>query len=593
MSLQSPHADAPFPLLGIAQRSTAATLRRDLVAALTVALFTVPQSMAYALIAGLPPATGIWTAIVASILGSLFGSSEFVVNGPTNAISVLLAANAAFFATKGDPLQTVVLATLMIGTIQLIAAALKLGNFTRFVSEPVLTGFTAGAGLYIAINQLPGVLGLEKSAMVSTIAGWKPSSNCITDLIRVALSLSHINWIAFAIGAATFILVRLLQRLEKRIGQRLPAPFLAIAVLTLVSYALGLGDHDSGHPLKLVRDIFPLTRDLPRLVWPSLDGDLILSLLSPSLAIAILGAVEAIAIGKVLAAKAGHPFSANRQLVGEGLCNLGAGLVGGFASSGSFTRSAVNFESGAETRLSCIFSGFITLAGILLFAPAANYIPIAALAGTLVHIGLKLVNVSKLRVAMRTTKQDLSVLLATFFGVLLTEHLQYALFFGVAVSIVQALRRAEGFKLLRLVEDGERLLEAPLDNKCGDVVAIDLQGELFFAAADVLERRLMEIMKGGTRFVVLRLAQAYNVDYTCTEVLANVSKYARSSGGRLLLSGVRPGTYGTLERAGLLKAIGEDAIFRIEPEVLGSTVRAIQYARQLSGAGAEKPSQSA
>jgi sulfate permease, SulP family len=573
-----------FPALRIARESTSSSLRRDFIAAVTVALFTIPQSMAYAIIAGVPPATGIWTGAIASILGAAFGSSEFVVNGPTNAISVLLAANAGFFAARGDPLEMIVLTTFLVGMLQIVAAALRLGSFTRFVSEPVLTGFTAGAGLYVAINQLPGILGLDKTTMVATIAGWKPPSNCVFDLTRTMLSAPQTNLIALSMGALTFLLVRALQRVEKKVRMRIPAPFVSIMIVTLISYALDLGEHARGaYGLKLIRDIQPLTRDLPPPIWPSFELDDLFALTSPVLALSILGAVEAIAIGKVLATRAGHTFSANRQLVGEGMCNLGAAMVGGFASSGSFTRSAVNFESGAETRLSCIFSGVLVLATVLSLAPVANYIPIAALAGTLVHIGLKLVNVSKLRLAMRTTKADLSVLLVTFIGVLLTEHLQYALFAGVAVSIVQALRRAEGFKLLKMVEDGRGgLLEEPLDESSSEeIVAIDLQGELFFAAADVLEARLVAILEGGTRFMVLRLAQSYNLDYTCTEVLANIAKIARSLDGCLILSGVRPGTYGTLERAGLLAVIGAENVFPIESEVLGSTVRALRRARSL------------
>src|SRR5271157_325691 len=178
--------------------------RRDAVAALTVALFTIPQAMAYALIAGMPPAAGIWAAVVASILGAVFGSSEFLINGPTNAMSVLLAANAGLFAAHGDPVASIVLVTVMIGLIQLGAAALRLGRFTRFVAEPVLTGFTAGAGVYIAVNQLPALLGLSKASMTATIAGWQPPSDVVFDMLRTMLSLARMNPVALAVGAATF-----------------------------------------------------------------------------------------------------------------------------------------------------------------------------------------------------------------------------------------------------------------------------------------------------------------------------------------------------------------------------------------------------
>ncbi|HTF33076.1 MAG TPA: SulP family inorganic anion transporter [Myxococcota bacterium] len=563
----------------------AAWARRDAVAALTVALFTIPQAMAYALIAGMPPAAGIWAAVVASILGAAFGSSEFLVNGPTNAMSVLLAANAGLFAAHGDPVASIVLVTAMIGLIQLGAAALRLGRFTRFVAEPVLTGFTAGAGLYIAINQLPALLGLSRANMTTTIAGWQPPSDVVFDMLRTMLSLSRMNPVALALGAATFFGVRAFQALERRAGRRIPAPFLAVAAATAVAWAFGLGEPEQGlRKLALVRDIEPLHRGLPSLVWPHLARGQGQALLAPAFALGLLGAVEAIAIGKVLAARAGHHFDANRQLLGEGACNIGAALIGGFASSGSFTRTVVNFEAGAVTRLSCIASGLIVLAIVLAFAPAANYVPIAALAGVLVHIGVKLVNVSRLRILFQTTIGDRATLLTTFFGVLLMEQLQYALFAGIAVSVLQALRRAEGFKITLLEIDGRgHFVETPLeDSHVAEVVALSLQGELFFAAAEELERRLRVLFGNGARFLVLRLTHAYNLDATTAQALTQVAREARARGGRLVLSGVRPGLYGTFARSGVIEELGAEAVFRHENAILASTRRAIAFAESLA-----------
>lgn len=208
----------PIPLRGY----DSLTFRHDLLAGLTVALFTIPQAMAYALIAGFPPMAGIFTAVAASILGALFGSSEFLVNGPTNAISVMLAANVAVFASRGDPVQMIVLLTFMLGVMQALAALLRAGTLTRFVSEPVLMGFTAGAGLYITVNQLPALLGIEKSAMVATLGAWAPPHAALFDLLRTAASLDGLNPVTAALGVGTFLLVRLIQRLEGAARRRLP-----------------------------------------------------------------------------------------------------------------------------------------------------------------------------------------------------------------------------------------------------------------------------------------------------------------------------------------------------------------------------------
>ena len=291
----------------------------------------------------------------------------------------------------------------------------------------------------------------------------------------------------------------------------------------------------------------------------------------------------------MLAARAGHPFDASRQLIGEGVCNLGAGLVGGFASSGSFSRTAVNYEAGAITRMSCILSGLLVLLLVLIFAPAANVIPIAALAGTLVHIGLKLVDVGRLRVMFGATAGDRVVLLTTFGAVLLVEHLENALFLGIAVSVYYALRRAEGFKLrvLTLGEDGS-LRELPERDyrRAGEVTLLNLQGELFFAAAEELHAELLRVYDTTqARFLVLRVQEAYNMDATTGAVLAHVADEARKRGGRLLLCGVRPGMYGTLERAGHLDQIGRDVVFVAEREMLASTRNAIRHAETLANSG--------
>jgi SulP family sulfate permease len=538
------------------------------------------------LIAGVPPALGIATALAASILGAAFGSSEFLINGPTNAISVMLAAHAGLFAAQGDPVAAIVTLTLLIGVTQVLAGVARVGAFTRFVSESVLTGFTAGAGVYIVINQLPSFLGLEKSQIAHTLWGWEPPIQCaVVDLLRIVQSLDGVRWTTFALAFATFAMVRGAQLIERRLQRRIPAAFIAVALITWLVWLVGLHEREGAEHVRVVQDIQPLLRELPQLHLPRFDFAQLRALFGPAMAIGLMGAIEAIAIGKSLAARAGHPFDASRQLIGEGFCNLGAGLVGGFASSGSFSRTAVNYEAGAITRFSCILSGALTLLIVLAFTPAANLIPIAALAGTLVHVGIKLVDVARFRGVFDATPGDRRVLLVTFAAVLFSEHLENALFAGIAVSVYYALRRAEGFKLRRLVETPEgslRELEQSESMHEHEVTVWNLQGELFFAAAEVLQAELTRLLDESSGFVVLRVQEAYNLDVTTAAAIGHVAKRARQRGGRLFLCGVRPGMYGTFQRSGFLSQLGEDAIFLADRELLGSTRRAISYARELA-----------
>ncbi|MET0341223.1 MAG: SulP family inorganic anion transporter [Polyangiales bacterium] len=570
-------------MIGTLRGYSLAQLRPDFVAGLTTALFAVPQAMAYALIAGFPPASGIATAAVASVLGAAFGSSEFLINGPTNALAVMLAANGALFAAQGDAIGAVVLLTLLVGSVQLVAGLARIGTLTRFVSEPVLTGFTAGAGVYIVINQLPAFLGIEKSAITQDLWGLPPLRCALFDLARVLRSLDGARLATTALSLLTLATVRVLQHVEPKVGRKLPAPFVAVVLATLLTWLLGLDDPASAHKVKVVRDIEPLARELPALMMPKFDLSMLREVAGPAMAIGLMGAVEAIAIGKTLAARAGHRFDASRQLVGEALCNLGAAAVGGFASSGSFSRTAVNYESGAVTRMSCILSGVLVLALVILFAPQANVIPIAALAGTLVHVGLKLVDVVRLKLMFGTTAGDRVVLLTTLCCVLLSEHLENALLIGVVMSIYYALRRAEGFKLrvLHVNDDGSLSEHGEPPARSGPVCVLNLQGELFFAAADELSAELTRVFAGGARVVVLRVQEAYNLDATTAHAIAAIASQARRGGNRLLLCGVRAGMHGTFERAGLLPMLGEDALFSAEREILASTRHAIAYARQL------------
>jgi sulfate permease, SulP family len=568
-----------------------AQLRPDAVAGLTVALFAVPQAMAYALIAGFPPASGIATAVVASIFGAAFGSSEFLMNGPTNAISVMLAANAALFAAQGDPVESVVLLTLLVGLIQILAGALRAGSLTRFVSEPVLTGFTAGAGVYIVINQLPAFLGIERGALAPDFWGFLPPRAAAFDLLRVTRSLPEAHLATVGLALLTLAVVRVLQHLEPRVGRRLPAPFIAVVLTTLIVWFFGMDHAGGSQRVKVVRDIEPLSRQLLAFSWPHFDINRARTLIGAAVAIAVMGSVEAIAIGKALAARAGHRFDASRQLLGEGMCNLSAAGVAGFASSGSFSRTAVNVEAGAVTRISCILSGAFVLLLVMVFAPQANVIPIAALAGTLVHVGLKLVDVVRLRMVFSTTPGDRVVLLSTFSCVLLSEHLENALLVGIVISVYFALRRAEGFKLRLLEEAADGALLESMES-CArgaqPVTVLNLQGELFFAAAEELQAELLRVLEGGARVIVLRVQEAYNLDATTAHAIANVAEQARRHGGRLLLSGVRPGMHGTFERAGLLQRIGSDAIFQVERELLGATRHAVAYAHQIVDRGEEQ-----
>jgi SulP family sulfate permease len=559
-------------------------LRGDLTAALTVALFAIPQSMAYALVAGVSPVHGLYAAIVACILGAAFGSSNFLIDGPTNAISVMLAANLGLLAGGTDPVAVMLAITVITGAMQIAVGALKLGSITRFVSMPVLHGFTAGAGVYIVAGQLPAMFGFPAKPPPIVFGDVTLQSTCLTKILGTVLHIGETNPVALALALGTFGVIRGIRWYERRTGRRLPATLIGIAAATLVCELLGLSSPDMGDAkVKIVQDIQEITRSLPSLRMPDLMSVAPQRLLGPAAAIAVLGSIEAIAIARTLADRSGQDFDANQQLVGEGVANVGTGLFGGITSSGSFTRSAVNYEAGAKTRLAGVLCGLLVLVLLLLFAPLANRIPVAALAGSLLHVASILVDPRKIKTSMTTTRADRWGLLVTFVLVLVLSHLEQALLVGIAVSLGIVARRAERFELHRLTQgdDGE-LHESDWDGPRPDdqVLALDVRGELFFAVVNTFEQQLRPLTTGQIRFLILRLRNARNLDSTVCEGIHRLAQTMKANGGRLIFAGVPKGTEGTLRRAGVIDHLGEQILFPIEGRVYRSTRHAIEWAEE-------------
>ena len=559
-------------------------LRGDLVAALTVALFAIPQSMAYALVAGVPPVHGLYAAIVACVLGAAFGSSNFLIDGPTNAISVMLAANLGLLAGGGDPVAVMLAITVLTGAIQIAVGALRLGSITRFVSMPVLHRFTAGAGVYIVAGQLPAMFGFTSKPPPISVGGLELQPTCLTKIVGTALQLGETNLSALALALGTFAIIRAIRWHEKGTGRRLPATLVGIAAATLICEMLGLSSPDLGDAkVRIVQDIQEITRSLPSLHIPDFMAVAPQRLLGPAAAIAVLGSIEAIAIARTLADRSGQDFDPNQQLIGEGVANVGTGLFGGLTSSGSFTRSAVNYGAGATTRLAGVMCGLLVLVLLLAFAPLANRIPIAALAGSLLHVALILVDPRKIKTSMTTTRADRWGLIITFVLVLVLSHLEQALLVGIAVSLGIVARRAERYELhrLELGEDGD-LHESEWDGpRPGEqVLALDVHGELFFAAVDAFEQQLRPLTNGEVKFLILRLRNARNLDSTVCEGIERLAQAMRANGGRIVFAGVPKGTEGTLRRAGVIDALGEKILFPTEGRVYRSTRHAIEWAQE-------------
>jgi SulP family sulfate permease len=551
-------------------------LSHDLVAGLTVAGVAVPQAMAYALIAGIPPQYGLYTAIVMTALGSLFGSSRLLINGPTNAISlVVFGAVASLTTGPDDPnrLMLVSLLAILVGLIQLSIALLGLGDLTRYVSESVILGFMAGAGVLVALSQLDALLGLrpattgEGQLWLRLWHSWKDGG--------------PIDYGALGIGLGTLGVVGGLHQLNRRLRVKLPELLTALVLVVLVVHVFGLA------PPSAHMGYLAVEPRLPSLQFPPLDPENVRQLWGGALAIALLGLVEALAIAKVLATRTREPLDYNRQCLAEGIANLGAGFFQCMPGSGSLTRSAINYHAGARTRLSGIFTALIVAAVLLLFAPLASLVPRPALAGVLLWTAWRIVDRPRLLRCLRATRFDAVLALSTAVSAVFLS-IEFSILIGTFLSFLFYVPRAARLRTVELVlgAGGAVRERQPADPMCTRLAAFSVEGELFFGAAPEFEELLSELRRRaeqGTRVVVLGLKQARNADMVCLESLRHFAEDMRARRVPVLLAGVRPEFSQLLRNLRSEQWLPPEQIFAEKPGAASSLLAAWRRAYELLG----------
>jgi SulP family sulfate permease len=556
-------------------------LRRDLIAGVTVAAISLPQAMAYALIAGVDPRFGLYSAIVVTALASIFGSSSHLVNGPTNAISLVVFSVLAFLDPEArfDAGQAMFLLGIMVGSIQILIAVFRLGDLTRYISESVVLGFMAGAGLLVALSQVGNLLGLPDKGNGHQLL-----------VHRLWLTLTgdgHVNLRALAIGAGTVILVVSLRRLATRF--RLPRVdmLLALVIAALVATRLGWSRPDA-HGKTLLTVIGRVPAGLPSPHVPEIKFWWIREMGGGALAVAFLGLLEALAIAKSIANQTRQELDYNRQCLAEGLANLGGGFFQCLPGSGSLTRSAINHQAGAVSRLSGLVTAGTVALVVLFFAPMARFIPKSALAALLLVTAYRLLDWRRLGYALRASRYDAGLVVVTAVAAVFVS-VEFSILIGVGISILLFVPRAARLKGTELVVDRDRVIRAraPTGIFCGAVVIYDLEGELFFGAAPELDRYFQEIkarVAGGARVVVLRVRRARNPDLVCMERLEEHLHDLAAKGVEVLLCGVREDFARAMRNLRFQAWLPSDRVFGGDPEAPGSsTIRAVRRAYALAG----------
>jgi len=529
---------------------TTAFLRADLLAGLTVAVVMLPQAIAYAMIAELPPQTGIYAAIVASIVGALWGSSRHLHTGPTNAISLLALATLLNVAAPGTPefLVGAGYLALMVGLVQILAGVARMGALVNFVSDSVVVGFTAGAGVLISVNQLRHLLRLDMEshpAFFETIRG-------IVD------RADETHWPSLALGLGTLALIIVVKRLRPK----WPAALLGMVAAAVCVWAFGLDDPENHG----VRVLGHLPRNLPPLAdLPLLDGGLIYRLAPGALAIAAIGLVEAMSIARAVASQSGQRVDSNQEFVGQGLANVAAGLFSGYAVSGSFTRSAVNHGAGALTSLSSIFSGLWVLVAMLLLAPLAVFMPHTALAAVLLVTAHGMVDWHEIGRITKISRGDSTIMISTITATLIFP-LEFAVLSGMLISFARFLVTTSAPEVESLVPDAgyRHLVPARTQPVCPQLAIVAVEGPLYFGAVNHIEDSLEKLSRSnpGQIFLLLRLGLVDHVDVSGIHMLESVLRRYRNRGGDVFIEGARPRVLYMMHQSGFLRTLGRSNLMR-------------------------------
>jgi len=499
-----------------------ADLGRDAASGLALTFLAVPQGIAYALIAGLPPLAGLYATAVPAIVGSLTRSSRFVVAGPTNALSLLVGGAVAVRSAElgMPPVQIALQLALLVGVMQVLAALLRLGSIVDFISKPVVLGYISGAAVLIAVGQLPKLTA---------------------------------NGPSIAVGLAVAVLVLGIRRIDKR----LPAALVALTGVTVAHVLFGLDDQGVAQ----LSDLSAIASGLPPLTNPGLPD---LSLVGLAAAATVLSFVESSSVARTLSDETGEPLDSNREFLGQGLANLAASLTGGYPVSGSPSRSVLNHRMGARSRLAGVFSGVFVIAVLLTAGPLVERIPLSALAGLLLVIAWDLLDWTRIRQVLRSGYGDKAAFSVTLAGTWLLP-LDQAIYLGVAISIAMFVRRASLLVVRELrVDASGRLREVSdqdLGTTCPEVKVLHVEGALFFGSAGELRQALDDAADSEARAIVVRLKRAQGLDLTCLDVLSQAARRLRSQDKLLVLVGMRPETMERLERSGVAAIIGPENLF--------------------------------
>ncbi len=533
------------------------TLKSDFIAGITVATILLTQSVAFAIIAGLPPEYGLYSAIVISIVAAIFGSSHHLISGPTTPLSLMVFAALSPLAEINTPeyIQLAFSLAFLVGGFQLLLGFLGLGALINFISRSVLTGFTAGAAILIATSQMKDVLGIEIPSGSSFFATW----------YSIFEQLPQTNQYVFAIGILTIIIAVVL----KKIWRRSPNLLIALISTSLLTYYWGAKE-------KGILLIGELPSHLPPLSIPDLSVETMSKLSSPAFAVALLGLIQAVSIAQAVGIQSKQNINNNQEFFGQGMSNIVASFFSGYAGTGSFTRTAINTESGARTPLAAIFAAIFLTIAILYITPLAAYLPYASLGGVILLVAWQLLKWNSIKMIIATSKSEAVVLLSTLFATLFLS-LELAIYSGVILSLVFYLQKTSQPRVA-IIAPNPQLPNQKFVNierfkvhECPQLKVIRIDGSLYFGAVSHIANVFSEIRANNEHKNLLIIGNGINqIDISGLELLVQEANNWRDRGGQLFFSGLRKNAFKYIKKGNYWQTIGKDNFFLSKKDAIAA-----------------------
>jgi len=547
-----------FPFIKWSHKVNPKTFRQDILAGITGAIVVLPQGVAFAAIAGMPPEYGLYAGMVPAIIAALYGSSWHLVSGPTTAASIVLFSALSELAQPGslDYIRLALTLTFMVGIIQLFMGLVRLGALVNFISHSVVIGFTAGAAILIAANQIKHFFGFDTERGLP-----------FYDVIYQFFShITDVNPYITAVGLTTLLIGILAKKYIPKI------PYMIVAMVAGSALAILLNQL-FGNDITQIKSVGALPSTLPPLSAPDFSLQTIKDLAPVALAATLFALTEAVSIARSIAVKTGQHIDGNQEFIGQGLSNVAGSFFSGYVATGSFNRSGLNYEAGAKTPIAAVAAGLFLIFIVLLVAPYASYLPNAAMAAILFLVAWGIIDVHHIKKILKTSKSETSILLTTFFATLFLE-LDFAIFLGVMLSLILYLNRTSKPRVLARVPD-ERLPNRRFNTdsslpECPQLKIIRIDGSLFFGAINHVEETLrrFESNKPSQKNLLVVASGINFVDVAGAQFFESEASHRKNIGGKLFIYGAKEAVCHQLRQGGYLNIIGRENIFTSKKESL-------------------------